>query len=68
LCFALAAATLAVGLLTAKLCSRNAAHAEYLHRLHQENEMRAAYNELLAAEVEGHVPGGVETAEELFEQ
>ena len=64
LCLLVAAGALFVGLFTAKLCAGNAARGEHLHRLHLANEMQAAYNESLAAEVDAHVPGrepGAET-------
>lgn len=56
LCLALAALTLLAGLLTAKLCARNASRGEALYRLHLSNEMQAAHNELLAADVNSHLP------------
>lgn len=58
LCLCLSLTALTLGLATAKLCARNTARGEALHRLYQLNEVHSAYNEMLSSEVEAHVPGG----------
>ena len=65
LCLALSIATLFAGLMTAKLCSSNAVRGEELYRLHLANEMQAAHNELLAAEVSGEPRGAEQGSVEL---